>query len=626
MKKYSIITIFIVIMAFLGTRCSEDFLKPEPLSFYAPENTFINADGLNSALIACLRNLRAEYYGNMSPFVSEVIFSDQGESGTTDKTGVHMDMPAQMLPDESMIRGDNTQLGRYWTANGYSRIKFANVVINRIDVATWKSTEERNNILGKAYFHRANVYYRLVHQYGDCPLILEEILEPRLDFYSCTRESILQKCKKDLEFAAQWVYDDCPIGDVNKAAVNHLLTKVNLSLGEFDDAVASASAIISDGRYALMTARFGSYKSDASHDIIWDLHQEENKALAENKERIFLFVCDESLTEDGASARIIIMRNALPYWGGAGKIKTPTGLPGTTDQPLGAKVGGNAVEIDQVTKYGRGVAFSRSSPWAEHELWDDPNDMRHKYPNWITMEDLVYNHPGLKKAGDPYYGKPLQKYDAGGGILCTDTIRSWFDWPAYKMYIADPTNKLPQGGNGDWYCYRLAETYLCRAEAYFWKGDLTNAAADLNKVRTRAGAAAYTPAQINIGTILDERARELYYEEMRNVELTRIAFILAQTGKTAYNGKTYSLANFSTDNFWYDRIIEKNKFYGQNVVAPFYTFRIAPWIVLWPIPAPSINANTLGHINQNLGYPGAENNIPPQKWVDGPGEGTLVNQ
>ncbi|MDO9341815.1 MAG: hypothetical protein Q7T72_15005, partial [Bacteroidales bacterium] len=80
------------------------------------------------------------------------------------------------------------------------------------------------------------------------------------------------------------------------------------------------------------------------------------------------------------------------------------------------------------------------------------------------------------------------------------------------------------------------------------------------------------------------------------------------------------------DNFWYDRVIEKNKFYRDQVKAPFYYFKIAPWIVLWPIPSASINANTLGRINQNLGYPGTENNITPMKWVDGPGEGSIVNQ
>jgi len=42
--------------------------------------------------------------------------------------------------------------------------------------------------------------------------------------------------------------------------------------------------------------------------------------------------------------------------------------------------------------------------------------------------------------------------------------------------------------------------------------------------------------------------------------------------------------------------------------------------------ASAINANTLGHINQNKGYPGAEKNITPMKWVDGPGEGEIVQQ
>jgi hypothetical protein len=626
MKKYSIITLILVIMVFLGIRCSEDFLTPKPLSFYAPENTFVDAKGFNAALIACLRNARHEYYEDTPPFVSEMIFSDVAVEGTTDKTGVHMDMPAVILPDANMDYGDVTKLGRYWT-EAYNRIKYANVVISRIDNADWTGKEaQRNNILGKAYFHRANVYYRMANQYGDVPLILEEITGPKLDFYSCTRESILQKCKKDLTFAGQWVDANSPIGDINKAAVNHLLTKVNLALLDFDGAIASANAVINDGIHKLMTTRFGAYKNDPTHDIIWDLHQEENKALTENTERIWLFVCSESMTEDGASEKLRIMRQTVPYWGGAGKVKTPTGQTGTTDQPLGAKVGGFAVEIDQVAKYGRGIGRVRPSPWYQHDLWTDANDLRHKFPNWIKMEDLVYNVPGLKASGDPYYNKHLQLRDAGGGILCTDTIRSWFDWPAYKLFIIDPTDNTPDGGYGDWYAFRLAETYLLRAEAYLWKGDAISAAADINAVRTRAGAAAYPVASINMSILLDERARELYFEEPRRTELSRIAFIFAKSGKPCYNGKTYSMSNVSTDNFWYDRIIEKNIFYRNNVKAPFYNYRIAPYIVLWPIPSSAINANSLGHINQNAGYPGFDKNVTPLKWVDGEGEGSLVEQ
>src|SRR5690606_25972353 len=116
----------------------------------------------------------------------------------------------------------------------YRRIRYASVVISRIDNAEYASEAERNHVLGKAYFHRARTYYRLVHQFGDVPLVLGETTSPRLDFYSVTRESILRKCKKDLEFAAQWIkpeWETNVIGDVTKAAANHVLTKVNLALG-----------------------------------------------------------------------------------------------------------------------------------------------------------------------------------------------------------------------------------------------------------------------------------------------------------------------------------------------------------------------------------------------------------
>jgi len=201
---------------------------------------------------------------------------------------------------------------------------------------------------------------------------------------------------------------------------------------------------------------------------------------------------------------------------------------------------------------------------------------------------------------------------ADGTVLVSggDTIRTWFAWPHYKLYVEDEIRYPWQGGNSDWYAFRLAETYLLRAEAYWWKGDAASAAADVNAVRTRAKCSPYTAAQVDLGTILDERARELYYEEPRKTELTRVAFIFAKTGKS-FNGKTYSAASFSTANFWYDRLMTKNDFYKsniKNVRGDAYT--ISPYHVLWPIPRPAILANSLGIINQNLGYSGSEKNVP----------------
>ena len=169
------------------------------------------------------------------------------------------------------------------------------------------------------------------------------------------------------------------------------------------------------------------------------------------------------------------------------------------------------------------------------------------------------------------------------------------------------------GGHTDWYVFRLAETYLLRAEAYVWKGNSQQLAADdLNAVRTRAGASPYPASKMSISTILDERARELYFEEPRKTELTRISYIYAKTGIPAdLNGKTYTIASFSTSNFMYDRIIAKNVFYAKNfVTAHGDIMKISPYHVLWPVPQSAILANSDGHINQNIGYTGAAGNVP----------------
>ena len=430
-------------------------------------------------------------------------------------------------------------------------------------------------------------------------MILKEVTQPKTDYYSTEREVILGKIKEDLEFAAEWVPAEADMGQVNKGAVYQILTKVYLSLGLFDEAIQAASFLI-DGDYALMTERFGKYKNDAKRNVIWDLHRIENKYLAVNTERIML-VMDREDMQGGSRWGGMYMRGAVPAF--HRNIATPSGYKGTTDATS---------EFDLVNIYGRGIARLRSTVYHQETIWTDTTDLRHAPGNWIKMEDLVYNNPQLKDRGDPWYGKHLQLYSDEGKLLCLDTIYSWYDWPHYKLWVPDPNNVVLEGGRGDWYAFRLAETYLLRAEAYWWLGDLENAAADINAVRVRAKAVPFEPSQINIGTILDERARELYFEEWRKTEMTRICYLLCKTGKPGHNGKVYTLEDFSVDNYWYDRIMEYGDFYNKGVVTiNGKEFTISPYHILWPIPAAAIRANTTGHINQNAGYAGSESNIPP---------------
>src|SRR5690606_30986152 len=109
------------------------------------------------------------------------------------------------------------------------------------------------------------------------------------------------------------------------------------------------------------------------------------------------------------------------------------------------------------------------------------------------------------------------------------------DYPS--EFIIDAENGIvnSQARNSftDSYIFRLAETYLLRAEAYIGKGDGVNAAKDVNIVRARANASPATSEEMTIDYILDERARELHWEELRVLTLMRL-------GKMVERVRTYN--------------------------------------------------------------------------------------
>lgn len=596
--------------------CKESWLEPDPLSFFEPGNTFTTKEGLQAALTTCERNIRYTWYGDGAPIITELIFSEVAVEGTTDKTGPAQDLNKLITPTAQLNSADANKIGWFWY-EGYKGIKYANTVISRVGTIPGLDPGVRDDMLGQAYFHRAWKYYHLCFQFGDIPYISQEVTTPKLDFHSTKFEVILQQMIKDLEFAVEHVEAVKDAGHVTKGACQHLLAKYYLAVGDFDKAIAMASNVINGGNYALMTDRFGADRNNANRNIVWDLHRPANKSLAANKEMIFNVISREELESSRLTSEM--MRQAVPFFlcTNANLIYTPSGKPGLSNKiPDGTK---NSVDpaMDLRKMYGRGIGRARNTWYHTHMIWDDQNDLRHAPGNWMRMEDLVYNHQNLNEThtNDPWYGKPLQLRDNTGKVLTTDTIRNWYDWPHYKVYFEDPkreTNESYNGGAGDMYVYRLAETYLIRAEAYFWKGDLGNAANDVNAVRTRAGAAPYSASDITIGTILDERARELYWEELRHVELVRVSYLLAITGKSDEKGRTYSLDNFSQKNYWYDRIMDKTDFYNKGVKTvhgDMYT--MSPYHILWPIPQGAIDSNTRGRINQNNGYDGYELNEAP---------------
>ena len=122
----------------------------------------------------------------------------------------------------------------------------------------------------------------------------------------------------------------------------------------------------------------------------------------------------------------------------------------------------------------------------------------------------------------------------------------------------------------DLYVYRLAETYLLRAEAYLRNEQPQLAADDINVLRTRANADPVASSDVTLDYILDERARELMYETPRRRTLIRMGVLVERV-------RNYGLLESA-----------------RNTIQDYHN--------LWPIPQEAIDANFVAELQQNPGY------------------------
>lgn len=615
----------------LITGCSDEFLKPDPLSLYEPAATFTTAKGLDAALASADKALRA-YWTNvdeidlMLPLMSEYLFSDLAVAGKTDDASAFCDINERFTPSDGWYNFDQNRLVMFWgeTFNG---IKYANTVISYIDKVEGLDDATKNEYLGRAYFHRAYRYMNLCFQFGDVPFVSKIIETPKMDYKSTKRHAIIKRLVQDMEFAVQHVpeqKDMTYIGMINKGACRQLLIKCYLANGDFKKAKEEADILIGQMGYALMEQTFGNFANpnpktwNITNNVIWNLHQGGNKTISANKEAI-LVMPNRYGTDSGIRTRT--MRNLVPRWN-ADEIKTPDNIRAVENYALNH--GDYKEDMDFNRAFGRGQAVVRPTYFAQKSLWhvngaNDEGDLRHNHTvgNWARMEDLKYN-----RANTSYRGQNVRySWVDGNGqtkVLCSDTIRCWFEWPHYKTWSESPQDDTPSanqyngGGYNDFYLYRLAETYLLRAEAKYYLGDAT-AVDDVNAVRRRAKCTQlYTT--VTIDDIADERARELYMEEWRFTELSRMSYCLALSGKPDNEGKTYDKDRLHEDSFWFHRITKYNDFYNKNTGANIRgrKYTLGRHNINWPIPQWAIDANRLGTLSQNPGYDGYDPAV--EKW------------
>src|SRR6218665_675356 len=402
---------------------------------------------------------------------------------------------------------------------------------------------EKNAILAEAKFFRAYTYNFLANLYGGVPIVDRTHQSPKVDFVKNTRQEVYAFAKTDLEFAVRYLPETAAKaqeGRIVKGAAQHLLTEVYISVGELDKSIAMATQLIDGGTYRLMTARFG-VNARKPGDVYSDLFAEGNQNRSSgNLESIYVWQY-ENLTPGGAGNNTI--RQWVPaLW----NLKDPNGVNG----------------FALVDSLNRGVAYSRPTTYFLYNLWSD----RDNYYN--DIRNSVYNIRRkfyYTNKASSYFGMLVEKRTTQ-----EDTMRNIY--PYLRKLEGKPFNGDNASGRTgkDWIVYRLAETYLLRAEAYMRKGQSDKAANDINAVRARANGKLIAPGDVSLDYILDERARELITEEPRRRTLTRVGKLVERTRlyQTRLDVKT--------------TIQDKHEFY--------------------PIPQSAIDANFGAVLRQNPGY------------------------
>ncbi|MCP4373226.1 MAG: RagB/SusD family nutrient uptake outer membrane protein [Deltaproteobacteria bacterium] len=559
MKKFKFIIITVLLVSFGA--CDEGILVEEPLDFYSPENSYQTPADIDAALVSIYRQIRVFYLGNWKGTTFLHVGTDLGMGCRNPATDDFGDYRVALVP--------NTDVALSYWKQFYKMVFNSNTILDRLEAIDYNSEEEKNAQIAEAKFFRGYAYRCLINLYGGVPIVLNEITSPQRDFVRATKEESIAQAINDLEFAADYLPGVAEVkyeGKVSSAAALHVLAELYISAGDYDKSITAASAVIDDPNISLMTTRFGR-KADIEGDPYWDLFQRFNLNRSSGNMEGILVLQNEFNIPGGADG------NA---YGDDGFLyeRTYGPLYWFLNDPDGEKI-----FIGPTTQNGgRPVGFIRFTPYFLNGIWDTDNwdvDIRNNERN--IQRDWVVDNPSSAYFGQKISDFPQSWYD---NLSDLDTLRDYHPLATkISTYNDHPDDLMKDTETGvvestagatynDWYLMRVAETYLLRAEAYLNKGDMAAAAEDINAVRNRAGAIDVDAADVNIDYILDERMRELSWEEPRRMTLSRLGLLP-------------------------ERVTKYNPYSGLTVESHNNLF---------PIPYSEIERNTLEVLEQNPGY------------------------
>lgn len=162
-----------------------------------------------------------------------------------DLPGFSHDMRSEELvgPNQNSISSGNRTVPNTssdWT-DPYDKIGRCNNIVIKANASPLSETQ-KNRWIAEARFFRAYHYFDLVKKYGDVPLILkvfDSTDDPEIKKERDSRETVLQQCYADLQFAAEWLpnidelADDANWGRVSRSAALGMVMRIGLYEGTY---------------------------------------------------------------------------------------------------------------------------------------------------------------------------------------------------------------------------------------------------------------------------------------------------------------------------------------------------------------------------------------------------------
>ena len=586
MKKIKYIAgiwLLLLMVSMVSCESDESFLKENPETFYTVDNAFSTSAQVDQVLVSIYSHLRNLW---ANPDESGWIFIFRGNG--TDMFDVPSIRRANTFNNYGVINPDNSNFYENYTT-WYYVISRANLALYAAELPqiAWSTPAEKTYAVAQARFFRAFAYRNLAELFGGVPIVTDISTAPKFDYKRSSRVETYQFAITELEAIEGDLPETTAVGGrLVKGAAQHNLCELYLAMGTqlaadgkaseastaFGKSIAFGNKVIDGGTYALTKARYGTRKStnsivfniytggatSAPFDTImqntnyyWDMFQEGNVNYQDgNKE------CIWAIQTDYAAYKAEDKRSKLPYsrtYGPVFRNGAPTDITGTLED-----VGGRGISQIMPTMYTRDGIYA--DKWAK--------DMRNSE---VVMRRSFKGN--VKTSA--YYGKRVP-----WTVLYNNKDNQSLDYPVSCKIATDKYTGLADGENmsnlfRDDYFIRLSETILLRAEAKQRNGDKAGAAADINLLRDRAQCTYMVTAadmDDSFNTILDERSRELVYEECRWNTLLRMGGTIAV-----------------------DRI-KKYAYWPEAQASLTFSYN------LWPIPQTVIDTNKDVKLEQNPGW------------------------